>query len=115
MPFKGNSEDASSQGSTFCKMLTTAKRIITLANNNLFAGFYIITPGKCLHLLFQPPCCTFTDANTGIKQEFLLGHSSNDPCFLRVEYTSVDMAKMLACIINTDLDNIPGCFRLHSW
>ncbi len=73
-------------------------------------GFYVITPGKCLRPLFQPQRCTFTDANTGIEQEFLLGHSSNDPCFLRMEYTSVDVAKMLACIVNIDLDNIPGCF-----
>ena len=105
--FKGDSEDASSQGNTFHKTLTTAKRVIALANNNLFAGFYIITPSKRLHPLFQPQRCTFTNANTGIKQEFLLGHSSNDPCFLHAEYKSVDVAKMLACIVNTNLDVIP--------
>ncbi len=43
--FKGDSEDASSQGNTFCKTLTTAKRVIALANNNLFVGFYVITQG----------------------------------------------------------------------
>ena len=109
--FKGDSKDASSQGNTFRKTLTTAKRVIMLANNNLFVGFYVITPGKRLHLLFQPQRCTFTNANTGIEQEFLLGHSSNDPCFLRAEYTSVNVAKMLAYIVNTNLDDIPRCFR----
>ena len=109
--FKGDSEDASSQGNTFRKTLTTAKRVIALANNNLFAGFYVITPGKRLRPILQPQRCTFTDANTGIEQEFLLGHSSNDPSFLHAEYTSVDVAKTLAYIVNTDHDDIPGCFR----
>ena len=109
--FKSNTEDAVSQDNTFRKSLTTAKRIIALANNNLFAGFYVITLGRRIRPLFQPQRCTLTDADTGIEQEFLLGHSSNDPSFLRAEYTSVDVAKMLACIVNTDLGDIPGCFR----
>ena len=109
--YKGDSEDSASQGNTFRKSLTTAKRVIALANNNLFAGFYVITPGKRLRPILQPQRCTFTDANTGIEQEFLLGHSSNDPSFLRAEYTSVDVAKTLAYIVNTDHDDIPGCFR----
>ena len=100
--FKSNTEDAVSQDNTFRKSLTTAKRIIALANNNLFAGFYVITLGRRIRPLFQPQRCTLTDADTGIEQEFLLGHSSNDPSFLRAEYTSVDVAKMLACIVNTD-------------
>ncbi len=74
--FKGDSKDAFSQGNTFRKTLTTAKRVIALANNNLFAGFYVITPGKRLRPLFQPQRCTFTNANTGIEQEFLIGDNS---------------------------------------
>ena len=87
--FKSNTEDAVSQDNTFRKSLTTAKRIIALANNNLFAGFYVITLGRRIRPLFQPQRCTLSDADTGIEQEFLLGHSSNDPGFLRAEYTSV--------------------------
>jgi hypothetical protein len=41
------------------------KRVIVLANNNLFAGYYIITPGKRILPIFQPQCCTLTNANTG--------------------------------------------------
>ena len=111
MLFKSDTEDASIQGNTFCKTLTMTKCVITLANNNLFKGFYVITHDKCMHPLFQPQHFTFTNSDTGLKQELLLGYSSNDPSFLRAEYTSVNAAKMFACIVNTNLDDIPGCFH----
>ena len=82
MLFKGDMEDTTSQGNTYRKTLTMAKHVIALTNNNLFMGFYVITPGKYLHLLFQPQRCTFTDADIGLKQEFPIGNSSNDPDFL---------------------------------
>ena len=111
MLFKSYTNDAATQGIFFLKILTTAKCIIALANTSLFAGFYIITPGWCLHPLFQPQCCTFTNANIGLKQEFLLSYSSNNPCFLHTKFNPIDAAKMIACIVNPDLDNVPWSFH----
>lgn len=67
------------KASPFAKTGTMAKHVIDSANNTLFAGSFVITPGKCPRWLFQPQRGMFIDANTSIKQEFLLGHSSNDP------------------------------------
>jgi hypothetical protein len=38
----------------FKKSLSTSKRIIALANNNLFAGFYVVRPNKHVRPIFQP-------------------------------------------------------------
>jgi hypothetical protein len=89
MLIKEETEDASSQGNTFRKTLTMAKRVIASANNT---PYYRVS---CHHSRQTPlpalpaHCCMFTDADTSIEQEFLLGHSINDPCFLRAEYTYV--------------------------
>ena len=95
----------------FCKTLTSTKQVIALANNNLVVADFVITPGRHLHPLFQPQHCSFTDADTGLEQEFLLSPSSNDPCFLHAKFISVNAAKMCACIVNADSNDIPRCFR----
>jgi hypothetical protein len=41
---KPNSTDAVTLNASFKKSLSTSKCIIALANNNLFVGFYIVTP-----------------------------------------------------------------------
>ena len=40
---KVHSDDATALDAGFKKSLSTTKRIIALANNNLFAGFYVVT------------------------------------------------------------------------
>ncbi len=47
-----------------------------------------------------------------LKIKFLLGHSTNDPYFLHVEYTSIDTAKMFACILDANKDDVTACFHL---
>ena len=43
-----------------------------------------------------------------LRPTVLLGHSSNDPYPLHAEYTSANVSQLLACIIDTNLVNIPG-------
>jgi hypothetical protein len=40
-------EDTTTLDASFQKSLYTRKGIIALANNILFAGFYVVTPNKC--------------------------------------------------------------------
>ena len=37
----------------FKKSLFTTKRIIALANNNLFPGFYVVMPNKRIRAIFR--------------------------------------------------------------
>jgi hypothetical protein len=87
------------------------KRVIALTSNNLFAGFYVVTPHKRVRPIFQPQRCTLTDPDTGIEQEFLVGHGSNDPRLLHVEYVSVDIAGTFVCLVDTSSVKVPPCFR----
>jgi hypothetical protein len=91
--------------------LSTSIRIIALANNNLFAGFYVITPNKRVHPICQPRRCTLTDPNTGVQHEYLIGHGSNDPMFLRVEFAPDEVSGMLVCLVNTYSTEVPACYR----
>ena len=43
---KASNDVAVVLGASFRKSLSTTNRIIALTNNNLFAGFYVITPHK---------------------------------------------------------------------
>jgi hypothetical protein len=87
------------------------KRITALANNNLFSGFYVITPNKQIRLIFQPHRCTLTDPDTLIKHEYLFGHTSNDPRFLCIEFTPVKVAGTFACLIDISSTEVPACYR----
>ena len=101
MLFKNNTEDTSTQGIVFHKMLITAKPIIALANNNLIAGFYaIMLVDTSAHS--SSPSTVPSLPDSGHKQEFLLGRSSNDPCFLCAKFTSLDTAKLFTCIVDTN-------------
>ena len=108
---KACSDDATSLDTGFRTRLSTSKRITALANNNLFAGFYVITPNKRVRPIFQPQRCTLTDPDTGTENEYLLGHGSNDPRFLRAEYAPVGIADTYACLIDTSVTEIPAGFR----
>ena len=108
---KTSSEDATALDSSFKKSLSNAKRILALANNNLFAGFYVIKPHQRIRPIFQPQCCTLTNPDTGIKLEYLVGHSSNDPRFLKAEYTPVEVASTYVCLVNTASADVPTCYR----
>ena len=108
---KTGSEDATTLDSGFKKSLSTTKRILALANNNLFAGFYVITPHKRIRPIFQPQRCTLTDPDTGIELEYLVGHSSNDPRYLKAEYTPVEVAGTYVCLVDTAATVIPACYR----
>jgi hypothetical protein len=80
-------------------------------SNSLFAGFYVVTPHKHVRPIFQPQRCTLTNPDTGIEQEFLVGHSNNDPWFLFTEYIAVDVAGTFVCLINTSSVEVPACYR----
>jgi hypothetical protein len=86
---KGVSADATELDTNLRSRLSTSKRITALANNNVFAGFYVVTPNKCVRSIFQPQRCTLSDPDTGTEHVYLLGHGSNDPRFLRAEFTPV--------------------------
>jgi hypothetical protein len=47
MLYKTCNNDATAKGTSFWKTLLMAKHAVALANNNLFAAFYGITPRKC--------------------------------------------------------------------
>jgi hypothetical protein len=98
---KASSDDATMLDAIFMKSLSTTKRVIALTNNNLFAGFYVIMPHKCIHPIFQPQRCTLTDLDTGVKHEFLVGQSSNNPRFLHAEYIPVEVADTFVCLVDT--------------
>jgi hypothetical protein len=49
---KSVSEDAITLDASFRGCLSTSKRVTALANNNLFAGFYMITPNKRVRPIF---------------------------------------------------------------
>jgi hypothetical protein len=104
-------DDATSLSAGFRASLSTSKRIIALANNSLFVGFYVITPNKHVHPIFQPKRCTLTDPDTGVEHEYLLGHGSNDPRFLRAEFAPVEVAGTFACLIDTSTTEVPACYR----
>ena len=87
------------------------KRVIALTNNNLFAGFYVVTPHKRIRPIFQPQRCTLTDLDTGIEQEFLVGHGSNDPRFLRAEYVPVNLAGTSVCLADLSSVEVPPCYH----
>jgi hypothetical protein len=46
MLYKTSNDDTAALNASFWKSLSTMKRVIALAKNNLFAGFYIVTPHK---------------------------------------------------------------------
>jgi hypothetical protein len=68
-------------------------------------------PHKHVQPIFQPQHCTLTNPDTGVKQEFLVGHGSNDPRFLRAEYVPVDVAGTFVCLVNTSSVEVPACYR----
>ena len=105
---KANSADAASLDASFRKSLSTTKRVIALSNNSLFAGFYVVTPHKRIRPIFQPQRCTLTDPNTGVEQEFLVGHGSNDPQFLHAEYVTVavNVAGTFDAMANVDFSRL---------
>ncbi len=82
---KASSESATMLDSCLKKLLSTMKRIIALTNNNLFAGFYMVMPNKCIFPIFQPQRFTLTNPNTGVKLEYLISHGRKDPRFLCAE------------------------------
>ena len=100
---KPNSTNAVTLNASFKKSLSTSKCIIALANNNLFVGFYIVTPYKRIQPIFQPQHCTLMDPNSGLGHEFLIGHGSNDPRFLRAEYVRIKVTGTFACLSTTSL------------
>ncbi|KAL3803843.1 hypothetical protein HJC23_004005 [Cyclotella cryptica] len=108
---KPSSADAATLDSSFKKSLSNAKRILALANNNLFARFYVITPHKRIRPIFQPQRCTLTDPDAGIELEYLVGHSSNDPRFLKAEYTPLEVAGTYVCLVDTASADVPACYR----
>jgi hypothetical protein len=108
---KASSDDTATLGAGFKKSLSITKHIIALANNNLFAGFYVVTPNKRIRSIFQPQRCTLTDPDTGAKLEYLIGHGSNDPRFMRAEYTPVKVATTFVCIVDTTSTEVPACYR----
>jgi hypothetical protein len=108
---KANSADAASLDASFRRSLFTTKCVIALSNNSLFAGFYVVTPHKRVRPIFQPQRCTLTNLDTGIEQEFLVGHGSNDPRFLRAEYVPVDVAGTFVCLVDTSSLEVPACYR----
>ena len=50
--------------------------------------------------IFQPQRCTLTAPNTGAKHKYLVGHGSNNPRFLHAEFTPVEVAGMLVCLVD---------------
>jgi hypothetical protein len=110
MLHKGCSDNATMLNTGFRGCLYTSKRIIMLANNNLFAGFYLIMPNKRIRPIFQPQHCTLTDTDTGVKHKYLIGHGSNDPRFLRAEFAPVEVAGTFICLVDTSATEIPACY-----
>ena len=107
---KASSDDAATLDAGFKKSLSTTKRIIALANNNLFAGFYVVMPNKRIRPIFQHQRCTLTDPNTGAELEYLIGHGSNDPRFMHAEYTPVEVAATFVCIVDRTSTKVAACY-----
>ncbi len=57
------------------------------------------------------PMLYVTDEDTSAKQEVSPVTSAMTHASGGAEHTSVDVSMLLACIINTKLYNIPGCFH----
>jgi hypothetical protein len=108
---KQSDDDSATLEASFQKTLSTTKQVIALANNNLFTRFYVVTPHRRIHPIFQPQRCTLTDPDTGLEHEFLLGHGSNDPRLLHAEYTHVEGIGTFACIGDTSTANVPTCYH----
>jgi hypothetical protein len=81
-----------------------------LANNNPFAEYSVIMPSKHVCPIFQPQTCTLTDPNTGVENEYLIGHGSNDPWFLHAEYAPVKVAGTYICLVDTSTTEFPACY-----
>jgi hypothetical protein len=47
----------------------------------------------------------------GTEHEYLIGHGSNDPRFLRAEFTPVEVAGTLVCVIDASSREVPACYR----
>ena len=109
--YKAVSDDATTLDASFRGRLSTSKCITALANNNLFVGFYVIMPNKRVRPIFQPQRCTLTDPNTGTEHEYLIGHGSNDPRFLRAEFAPVEVAGTLFCLVNVSSTEVPTCYH----
>ncbi len=92
-------------------IISTTKRIIALTNNNLITGFYVVTPNKHIHPIFQPQCCTLTNPDTRAKLEYLIGHGSNDSRFLHAEYAPVKVAGTFVCLVDTTSTKVPACYH----
>ena len=94
--------------------MSANKRFNTLCDNDLFAGFYIVSPTKRIKVLMQPHLCILPDPNTAEETSFLLGHSSNDTNMCRPEYTTADVTKNFISLIDTNVITIPQGFKAGS-
>ena len=45
------------------------------------------------------------------KHKYLVGHGSNDPRFLRPEFTPVEVAGTLVCLVDAASTEVPACYR----
>jgi hypothetical protein len=98
---KPKSNDATTLKASFKKSLLTLKHVITLANNHLH---------KHMRPIFQHQHCTLTDPESGVKNEFLIGHGSNNPWFLSAENVPIEVAGTLACLVDTSSMEVPHCY-----
>ena len=51
-----------------------------------------------------------TDPNTGAEHEYLIGHGSKDPRFLRTEFTPVEVAGTFVCLVDTSSTEVSACY-----
>ena len=94
--------------------MSANKRFNTLCDNDLFAGFYIVSPTKRIKVLMQPHLCILPDPNMAEETSFLLGHSSNDTNMCRPEYTTADVTINFISLIDTNVVTIPQGFKAGS-
>jgi hypothetical protein len=98
---KPKSNDATTLKASFKKSLLTLKHVTTLANNHLH---------KHMRPIFRHQHCTLTDPESGVKNEFLIGHGSNNPWFLSAENVPIEVAGTLACLVDTSSMEVPHCY-----
>jgi hypothetical protein len=47
----------------------------------------------------------------GIKHEYLVGHGSNDPRFLHMDFAPVEVAGTLTCLVDASSTEVLACYR----
>lgn len=110
--YRADPKDAPAQRQTFMRAMSSHKRLNVLCDNDLLAGFYVVSSTKRIKVLMQPQLCILPDPNTAVEMSYLLGHSSNDANMCRPEYTTADITHNFISLIDTSSIIIPQGFKV---